>query len=453
VPLGGGAPRALVERVYGADWAPDGHELAVARMLKPRDHTLEYPPGTVLARSSKTQPILSPRMSPGGDLVAFTSQDFEVSVVDRSGARRTLAAGLKRGANSLVWSPKGDEIWFGASFHGDEWAIYAVDLRGRRRVVAELPFASHLHDVLPDGRALVTLHWERGEIWARAPGSAEEKDISWLDWSWPNELSEDGRLLLFWEHGHGGARTQSSYIRVTDGSAPAVLAVQLGGVLVEGEDAFLAPDGSQLVVKEDARPAELRLVPTGPGQERTIRIPPRIEYLPVAADRALRSGWLISGSRFVLHGREPGRLPRTWLFGLDAETLRPITPEGRLVAAISPDGALAVARDESQRLVVYSVAGSEPRMAAGGPERATIMSCSADGKAVFVRERDETAGLGLRVFRRDLATGRRELWKEVRPRDQTGLVGLNLIVSADERAYAYGLVRSFSSLYLVEGLR
>ena len=41
----------------------------------------------------------------------------------------------------------------------------------------------------------------------------------------------------------------------------------------------------------------------------------------------------------------------------------------------------------------------------------------------------------------------------MRPRDQTGLVGLKLIVSADERAYAYGLSRSFSSLYLVEGLR
>ena len=57
-----------------------------------------------------------------------------------------------------------------------------------------------------------------------------------------------------------------------------------------------------------------------------------------------------------------------------------------------------------------------------------------------------------RIFRRDLATGRRELWKEVRPPDQTGLVYVILVVSADGRAYAYSLARCLSSLYLVEGL-
>ena len=68
-------------------------------------------------------------------------------------------------------------------------------------------------------------------------------------------------------------------------------------------------------------------------------------------------------------------------------------------------------------------------------------------------ERETSDGLAARIFRRDLATGRRELWKEVRPPDQTGLVYVRAVVSADGRAYAYSLARCLSSLYLVEGLK
>jgi hypothetical protein len=179
-----------------------------------------------------------------------------------------------------------------------------------------------------------------------------------------------------------------------------------------------------------------------------------LEGIEVLGAEAARSRFLLADDRrFVFRGKQDGRPPRSWLLDMYEGTPRPVTPEGEFIEGLSPDGTVAVARDATGRLLLYSIAGGEPRLAAGGPENRPIVTCSADGRTVLVREVDETNGLAVRVLRRDLATGRRELWKELRPRDQAGLVGIGIVVSADERAYAYSVVRSLSSLYLVEGLR
>ena len=47
VPLGGGAPRELLENVREADWSPDGSQLAIIREAQGKDR-LEYPIGKVL---------------------------------------------------------------------------------------------------------------------------------------------------------------------------------------------------------------------------------------------------------------------------------------------------------------------------------------------------------------------------------------------------------------------
>lgn len=59
----------------------------------------------------------------------------------------------------------------------------------------------------------------------------------------------------------------------------------------------------------------------------------------------------------------------------------------------------------------------------------------------------------IKVFRRDLITGRREAWREITPADPTGILSFWPLLSADGRSYVYSFWRSLSSLYLVEGLR
>ncbi len=59
----------------------------------------------------------------------------------------------------------------------------------------------------------------------------------------------------------------------------------------------------------------------------------------------------------------------------------------------------------------------------------------------------------VQVYRLDLATGRRELWKEFMP-DPAGIFEvLPLVITPDGKSYAYTYGRQFSDLFLVDGLK
>jgi hypothetical protein len=54
----------------------------------------------------------------------------------------------------------------------------------------------------------------------------------------------------------------------------------------------------------------------------------------------------------------------------------------------------------------------------------------------------------------DIATGRRDLWKEIAPADLAGVQSIPVIrFSADEKSYAYSVGRILSDLYVVDGLK
>ena len=60
----------------------------------------------------------------------------------------------------------------------------------------------------------------------------------------------------------------------------------------------------------------------------------------------------------------------------------------------------------------------------------------------------------MRIDRLDLATGRREPWKEILPADATGVVRVSSVFLApDGSFYVYAYSRVLSNLYLVEGLK
>lgn len=60
----------------------------------------------------------------------------------------------------------------------------------------------------------------------------------------------------------------------------------------------------------------------------------------------------------------------------------------------------------------------------------------------------------IKIFRLNIATGQRLLFKEVSPVDLTGLCGVShIILSPDGRSYIYGYIRLLSDLYLVKGLK
>jgi Tol biopolymer transport system component len=426
VSLAGGAPREMVEGVDGADWAPDGKDLLILR-----EGRIEYPIGKVLFQTSDL--IKSPRFSPAGDRIAFLVEhanrsNVSVETVDLSGKHSVLTSDWKR-ANKLAWSPDGTEIWFGANESGWSVSLYAVSRTGKVRVVMRLPSLIRLQDVARDGRVLVTLSMARATLHVMRPGDSREQDLSWHESSFAKDLTPDGKTLLFDEGAEG--YFHAIYVRPMDGSP----AKHIG----EGRAMAISPDGRWALTSVKDRGSELVLLPTGAGESRPVDTG-GLEFAEADFSR--------DGTRLLL---EADGGP-TYLKDLPTGKLSPVAPEGVQCFAFSPDGRQAACVDADGKGIVYPTDGGPPRPIPGFAEGDTPVQWSSDGRSLYVGVLHEHP---IRIFRLDLATGRRALWRELTPADPStmGLPIHYFTMTSDGATYAYSTQHGTSDLYVVTGLR
>ncbi len=437
VPLGGGAPREILNNVEWADWSPDGSNLAIVREVDGRVR-LEYPPEKLLFQPDGW--IGNPRFSPKGDIIAFIDHPQpgddggSVVTVDLTGKKTTLSSGWDS-IQGLAWSPSGDEIWFTATKTGGDRSLFAVNLSGSLRLMARVPGELTLLDVDRQGAVLLTRGNDRAGILGITAGETKERDLSWLDWSVPNSLSADGRTLLFTEAGEGGGPKYAVYIRNTDGSP----AIRLG----DGSGFALSPDGKWAASHPNSVPSPIVVLPTGVGEARTVT-PDGLNHV--------RLQWLADGKRFVFSGNEPGHGLRLYVESSDGGKAQPISPEGvDDTFAVSPTGEFAAAIGPDQKLYLYPLAGGVPQLVKSAEPGEMATGWSADGRSLFLFHFGE---IPERVAQLTLATGERKPWRELTPADAAGLTNLRgLIMGADGKSYVYGYVRTLSDLYLVEGLK
>jgi hypothetical protein len=441
LPLSGGAPREVLEGVSEADWTPDGEELAVVRRLQGRSR-LELPAGHVLYETAGTEWISEPRISPAGNLLAFIEHprdpDFAgaVAVVDLAGkqTKRLLSSALAA-ARGLAWSPDGREVWFTAARTGKAQALYAVSLAGRERVVARSAGSLVLDDISREGKLLVRLRSRQYGIIGAFPPDAGERELSWLDGSVATGLSADGTELLFGELGEGAGDRWASYLRRTDGSPPVKVADDIA--------TSLSPDGKWVLTIPRTGPPRLVLVPAGPGEARTIRNDGIQEYR--------WADFMPDAQRILFYGTEAKHSLRTYVTGLAGGAPQPIAAAGILCNAVSPDGRLAASNGTERGILLVPTYGGEPQPVPGTGPRDRPFGWSADARFLLIYRRDEVPARALRV---ELATGKRELWKEWAPADRAGIVAIaDPKVVAGGKWYAYSYERLLSDLYLVEGPR
>jgi hypothetical protein len=433
VPLGGGAPRELVEDVIEADWTPDGRELCILRWVD-SEAQIELPPGNVIYRSHHGPGLI--RMAPDGRHLAFfeyfTERGPSLVVLDLASRQsRALATNVPGNFWGIAWTPKGDEVWFTAGPTAGRRDILAVDMSGRQRLVYRSAGSLGLADIAPDGRALLHRGIDRAGIMARGPDDGTERDLSVFDNSALGDVSADGRTVIINE----GEAPGTVYLRRVDGGDPVRL--------TEGRAFDLSPDGKAVLSWLDV-PARLREVPVGAGSTRTIEtggvtagvgrwVPPR-------------------GDRIVFSGFEAGHLPRLWVVGRSGGTPRPITAEGLADGfAVSPDG-LRVALSAGPRTVsIVTIDGDETREIHGLPEHLIVGRWSGDGRSLFLFSRDNWP---CQLHRLDLITEQVGLWRQVAPPDPTGVLMCNRILpSADGRSYAYQYGRCLTDIVVAEGLR
>jgi|RhiMetdeSRZDD1v2_1073273.scaffolds.fasta_scaffold108102_2 eukaryotic-like serine/threonine-protein kinase len=436
---GGGSPKEFLEDILWADWASDGQSLAVVRPQSGKIR-LEYPVGHVLYETAGW--ISHPRVSPRGDEVAFLDHPVQgddsgtVMLVDRAGKRRAISEPYES-VQGLCWSPDGNEVFFSASYAGNNRALQAVTRSGRVRVIARGTGTLTIQDISKAGKALVIEDKGRKSISALLPGAATERDFAWLDWSLPRSISDDGQLLLFDESGAGGGAGYSVYVRKADGSP----AVRLG----PGIGAGLSPDSRlALSISGQSTAQRLTLYPIGVGEPRT---------LPPTGLRIEQVCWLSDGRRIVFSGAEPDHGSRLWVQAIDEAKPRAFSPEGYRMfeRSPSPDDKVVAVVGPDRRFYLYPIAGGEPTPIPGLAPGDVVAGWRQDGKSVFVRRRGEVP---LRVMTLDLASGRKQLWKELMPPDPAGVSTIApVLITPDEKYYAYSYTRSLADLYVVEGLK
>jgi Tol biopolymer transport system component len=154
---------------------------------------------------------------------------------------------------------------------------------------------------------------------------------------------------------------------------------------------------------------------------------------------------------------DPSHGQRSYVQDVSGGLPQPILPEGMVALLVSPDG---------QRMVVYAPDGTDwryylspidgsPSTPIAGMEKDEVpIQWSSDGRSIYVRGPGDFAS---KIYRIDLANGRRELLREIVP-DQVGLIGLEanpggIQITPDGKSYVYTYWIALRDLFLAEGMK
>jgi dipeptidyl aminopeptidase/acylaminoacyl peptidase len=465
VPLAGGMPREMATDVMQADWAPDGQSLAIIRQQGGQTR-VEYPIGTV--RYQTPHYVRDVRVSPDGKRLAIlepSQGEWELAIIDNA-APVTIARGWARGATGIAWTRDGREVWVsGTNSAASPPAVYAVDVEnGTMRLVTRLTGSVRIFDLSANGqtllsngtwRAALMWKWSGGlppaEVAVSAPAAPDagglkpaappvyedpERDASWLDWSILADLSPDGKTLLFSETREGGGAKSAVYLRRANSPAPVRLADGMGDAL--------SPDGKWVLARQGAK---LMVVPTGTGEPRELQVNGTFESGAV---------WLPDSRRVIVGGAVGKETYRLHVVDTLDEKSSPVSPEGIWSGgvrafAVSPDSRFVAGMNADETIVLYPLDGTAAVPIPGVEKGEIPIQFSADGSMLYVYR---PTALPARIHRVTLATGQRELWRELKAADPAGVYKIAPVtITPDGNAYAYTALRVLSELYLTEGVR
>ena len=118
--------------------------------------------------------------------------------------------------------------------------------------------------------------------------------------------------------------------------------------------------------------------------------------------------------------------------------------------AISPDGKWIAGPSSGQGIPLWPVDGGEKRLVPGAVAGERPAGWAND-RSLWLFRRGEVPA---KIYKLDIETGRRALWKTINPPDSAGVYSFTgFSITPSGNAYAYSYSRLLSQLYLVRGLK
>ena len=211
----------------------------------------------------------------------------------------------------------------------------------------------------------------------------------------------------------------------------------------------LSPDSKHALVSPKAPFNTLALVPTGPGESRT---------LPVAPLTSIKgAAFTPDGKRLVIAGAAEGKPARLWTLDLAGGAPQPFGPETITHATRpSPDGKSIIA-SKAGRTFLVPLDGSAPqplpRIAAGDYP----VGWADGGRALFLRRGWRREQRGAEIVIHDLASGKERPWRTLTPNDTSAMDHpaevFRTLITPDGRSYVYAYNPMDTRLYVATGLR
>ena len=306
-------------------------------------------------------------------------------------------------------------------------------MAGKTRTISNVPGGMWLQDIR-NGMPLILTDQKRIGLRGLAPGGKEEKELGWLGWSIPGDISRDGKKVLFEEEADGGGPNYTVFLRDTDGSPP----VRIG----EGNALAISPDSKMgHHAARQRRPAE------------------------VGSDRSRRSSTIDTGQHRLCHralsarrqtllaaGIESGHAARDYIIDLSTGDAKPLTPEGIDGVSLSPDGRSTSVIGPEGKWGIWPIEGGGFHPIPDLDPKYAVAGWSPDGTSLYVsvnRMAERTAKLS----RVNITTGKMEPWREFGQTTAPGSSAGPPHFSVDGSAYEYVYVQTLSQAFAVRGLK
>jgi eukaryotic-like serine/threonine-protein kinase len=258
-----------------------------------------------------------------------------------------------------------------------------------------------------------------------------QRDLTWLDNSLVNDITADGKLILFNESGAGGGPEYAMYSRRTDGSP----AVQLG----PGRFGTVSPDGQWAIIVGFKAPLQLFLAPLGMGETRQLTNDSINHY---------EAHWMPDSKHFVFGGQEAGHGVRIYLQSVDGSAPKPVSSEGCAPRAVSSDGQLVVAECVGRsKWKMLQLADEKFSDLKGLQPDDDVLGWTTDHRLWIIYSSINSA----HILKVDPRTGNRKPWKEVSLDSFSGIH--TSVITPDGMTFVHSDWANFGSLRKVYGLQ